>query len=227
MISENIRRIQERINSACRRKGRDPKEVTLVCVTKEASLNDIIDAIGFGMREVGENRVQDALVKYKALQGKGLKWHMIGHLQTNKVKDALKIFDLIHSVDSVKLAKAIQSEAIKQNKLVDALLEVNTSGESNKFGIEPEKFFGVLEDILKLSNVRVLGLMTMAPLVSNQEGARPFFKKLKNMLNEANNKFDGLKLKCLSMGMTQDFEVAVEEGANIVRVGRAIFEGEV
>jgi len=225
MISENIKKVTQRIGEACKRTGRDPKEVTLVCVTKEASLNDIIEAIRAGMPELGENRVKEALLKYNSLKKEKITWHMIGHLQRNKVRDALKMFDLIHSVDSLKLAREINAEAIKQKKLADILIEVNVSGERAKFGVRPAKTLEMVEEITALSNIRLLGLMTMAPMVDKPAEARPFYRDLKKIFNEINDKIPAVKLEYLSMGMTQDFEVAIEEGANIVRIGRAIFSG--
>lgn len=226
MISDNIKKVTKRIENACKKVGRDPKGVTLVCVTKEASLNDIIEAIKAGASDIGENRVKDALIKYNKLKDEKITWHMIGHLQRNKVRDAVRFFDLIHSVDTLRLAKEINKEGIKQKQLVDILIEVNTSGEKSKFGARPDKTLEMVEEITALSNVRLLGLMTMAPMVEKPDKARPFYSRLRKIFEEINTKIPALKLEYLSMGMTQDFEVAIEEGANIVRIGRAIFEKE-
>jgi len=223
MISENLKAVTKRIEDACKRVKRDPKEITFVCVTKEASLNDIIEAIHSGATDIGESRVKDALIKYNSLSKAKITWHMIGHLQRNKVKDAIKFFDLIHSVDSLKLAKEINKEAVKQKELVDILIEVNTSGERSKFGVKPDKTLGLIEEITALSNIRLLGLMTMAPMVDNADKARPCYRMLKKIFDEINKAIPAVKLEYLSMGMTQDFEVAIEEGANIVRIGRAVF----
>lgn len=223
MISENLKAVTKRIEDACKRAKRDPKEITFVCVTKEASLNDIIEAINSGATDIGESRVKDALIKYNSLNKENITWHMIGHLQRNKVKDAIKLFDLIHSVDSLKLAKEINKEAVKQKKLVDILIEVNTSGERSKFGVAPDKTHVLIEEITALSNIRSLGLMTMAPMVDKADKARPCYRMLKKIFDEINKIMPAVKLEYLSMGMTQDFEVAIEEGANIVRIGRAVF----
>jgi len=226
MVSDNFREINRRINDACSRSGREPDEITLVCVTKEASLSNILEAIKDGITNIGENRVQDALIKYNSLKESNISWHMIGHLQRNKVKDALKIFGLIHSVDSLKLAIEINKEAVKQGKVVDVLAQVNTSGEASKFGIRPGEVLKLVEEITALSNVKLLGLMAMAPMAERSEESRPYYKKLKKIFDEINTKIPALKMKYLSMGMSQDFEIAIEEGANIIRVGRAIFKGD-
>jgi len=224
MVSDNLREINRRINDACRRSGREPDEITLVCVTKEASLNNILEAIKGGITAIGENRVQDALIKYNSLKKDNISWHMIGHLQRNKVKDALKIFNLVHSVDSLRLAIEINKEAIKGKKLVDILIEVNTSGEKSKFGIKPGEALKLAEEITALSNIRLLGLMAMAPMAERPEESRPYYRELKKIFDEINTKIPALKMEYLSMGMSQDFEIAIEEGANIVRIGRAIFD---
>jgi len=226
MVSDNFREINRRINDACSRSGREPDEITLVCVTKEASLSNILEAIKDGITNIGENRVQDALIKYNSLKESNISWHMIGHLQRNKVKDALKIFGLIHSVDSLRLAIEINKEAIKQGKVVDVLAQVNTSGEASKFGIRPGEILKLVGEIAALSNVKLLGLMAMAPMAERSEESRPYYKKLKKIFDEINTKIPALKMKYLSMGMSQDFEIAIEEGANIIRVGRAIFKGD-
>ena len=228
MVSDNLREINRRINDACRRSGREPDEITLVCVTKEVSLNNILEAIKDGISNIGENRVQDALIKYNSLKKSNISWHMIGHLQRNKVKDALKIFGLIHSVDSLRLAIEINKEAIKQKKFVDVLAQVNVSGEDSKFGVRPGEVLKLVGEITALSNVKLSGLMTMAPLMNKgKEGEiRGCYKKLKKIFDEINVKIPALKMEYLSMGMSQDFEIAIEEGANIVRVGRAIFKGD-
>jgi len=224
MISDNIREVKTRIKDAARRVNRDPDSITLVSVTKEASINDILEAINAGITDVGENRVQDALIKYNKLKSKDITWHMIGHLQTNKAKDAFRIFKFIHSVDSLKLALELNKEAARQQKLARILIQVNTSGEASKFGVSPLEIMEMIEDLTGLSNIVLTGLMTMAPYSENAQESRPHYRRLKEIFDEVNKKIPGLNLKYLSMGMTQDFEVAIEEGANIVRVGRAIFK---
>jgi pyridoxal phosphate enzyme (YggS family) len=218
MIKENLARVKERIASAALKAGRDPNSVKLIVVTKEADCNKMREAVESGAVDVGENRVMDALSKKGYFDSHVLSWHMIGHLQTNKVRDAVKIFSTIHSVDSVKLAYIIDKEAGKNNKIQDVLIEVNVSGEESKFGIPPDKLDEFLNESHALKHVNIMGLMTMAPFVSDPEKARPHFRKLKELACR-------YEFKELSMGMTQDFEVAVEEGATMVRVGSAIFKG--
>jgi pyridoxal phosphate enzyme (YggS family) len=219
MIKENIAKVRERIEQAANRAGRDPGTVKLITVTKEAEADGIREAIASGAADIGENRVKDAALKQKLLDSHILTWHMIGHLQSNKAKEAVRLFALIHSVDSIKLAATIDKEAEKNGKVQDILIEVNVSGEGSKFGIQPRALKSFLEETRRLKHVRVLGLMTMAPLADDEpEDMRPYFKKLKELAVS-------YELKELSMGMTQDFEIAVEEGATMVRVGSAIFKG--
>ncbi len=208
------------MQDAAKRAGRDIRAIKLITVTKEADSEMMREAIGAGITDVGENRVKDALAKKKVFDSSVLNWHMIGHLQTNKVKEAIKIFTLIHSIDSLRLAYIINKEAGKQNKAQDILLELNISGEGSKFGIKPTELKGILEETKHLRHVKVNGLMTMAPFSDEAENSRQIFKTLRE-LGEENG------LNEFSMGMTQDFEVAIEEGATMVRVGSAIFKGNI
>jgi len=217
MIKENLASIRERIEKAAKSCDRDPASIKLIAVTKEADLDQIKEAIARGITDIGENRIQDAIGKYNVL-GNTIKWHMIGHLQTNKVNKAVEIFDLIHSVDSLRLAEAISKEATKIDKTQDILVQVNASGEESKFGISPKEAKPLIEQIIALSNIRVLGLMTMAPFVDDPEETRPCFKKLKELSGEIAPATE------LSMGMSQDYEVAIQEGATMVRIGSAIFK---
>jgi len=217
MLKENLARLKLRIADACARINKDADKITLLCVTKGRSVSQIKEAAGLGLKNIGENRVKEALEKFKEIPG--VSWHMIGHLQSNKVKEAVRIFDLIHSVDSLALAEEIDKHAAGLGKIQDVLLEVKTSPEAAKFGILPFELAEVHRQVIKLRSIKVKGLMTMAPLVSNQEEARPCFAKLKQLRNELNPQW------VLSMGMSDDFEVAIEEGADIIRLGRAIFEG--
>lgn len=214
MLAENIEAVQNRIQRACLRGSRNISEVHLVCVTKEVAPDQIKEALSFGISDIGENRVQEALDKYKILGGSGARWHMVGHLQRNKVKDAVRIFDVIHSVDSLELAKEIDKRA---DRTIDIFIEVNISGEATKYGIEPEKLPELVQAISLLKRLRLKGLMTVAPLVVEPEQARQYFKALKE-LNDRINCVD------LSMGMSNDFEVAIEEGSTYVRIGTAIFK---
>jgi pyridoxal phosphate enzyme (YggS family) len=217
MIRENIEKVRGRIAEACKRADRSPDSVRLIAVTKEAEMRDVKAAIESGVREVGENRVQEAVRKQRGLASQGIMWHMIGHLQTNKAKDAVRLFSLIHSVDSMRLAQALDKEAKKVNKVQNLLAQVNTSGEESKFGMKPETLNAFLRDASQLKNIVVLGLMTMAPFTGKPEVIRSCFRKLRELAY-------GNKLKELSMGMTQDYEIAIEEGATMVRVGSAIFK---
>lgn len=203
--------------AVCLRTKRNPEEIMLVCVAKGQPLGRIEEVLRLGCRQIGENRVQAALNIYK--QAPGVNWHMIGHLQSNKVKDAVKIFDLIHSVDSIGLAKEINKQADRIGKVQDVLLEVKTSPEVSKFGFAPEKISEACGSILKLNNIKVKGLMTIAPLMHNPAEARPYFAALRQVRDSLDSSW------LLSMGMSDDFEVAIEEGADILRIGRAIFEG--
>ena len=183
MISANLEDIRRRIELASKRAGRRPEEITLVAVTKGRSLEEIKAAIKCGISDIGENRIQEALLKYEGRwmidDGRRVRWHMIGHLQTNKVKEAVRIFDLIQSVDSLRLAQAISKEAGKINKQQDILLEVKTSPEKSKFGLKPEDTLAVFQEISQLPNLNLKGLMTIAPFTDNPEESRPYFRILK------------------------------------------------
>lgn len=218
MIKENLEKVRNNIKKAASKAGHNPKDIRLICVTKEANSSQILDALSHGVTELGENRVKEAILKHRAIADNAT-WHLIGHLQTNKVKEAVNMFTLIHSVDSIKLAQYINKEAAKLGKIQDVLIEVNTSGEKTKFGISPEETHNFIESLKLLNNIKITGLMTVTPLSNNPEKSRPYFKLLKKLA-------DQYTLKELSMGMTQDYQVAVEEGATMVRLGRAIFKEE-
>lgn len=225
MIYENLMRVRKRIDEAARRVGRNGNDIVLVCVTKEAGIPRIEEAIAAGITDIGENYIQDAVKKVNAI-GKKVKWHFIGHLQTNKVKEAVKFFDLIHSVDSFKLAAEISKQAGKLGIVKDVLIEVKTSEETTKYGASSNESLNLIKGISNLSNLKVMGLMTMAPIVDTPEKTRPYFRRLRELAEAITaKKLENVNMQYLSMGMTQDFEVAIEEGANMVRIGRAIFEG--
>jgi pyridoxal phosphate enzyme (YggS family) len=217
MIKENIEIIRGRIAEVCARIKVDPDKITVICVTKGRPVSQIQEAVSLGLKHIGENRVQEALVKYKQIPD--VKWHMVGHLQSNKVKDALEIFDLIHSVDSISLAQEINKQAVNINKTQNILLEVKTSPEVRKFGFKPEILEEVCGEISKFQNIKIKGLMTIAPLLDQANEARPYFSKLRQLRDQLDSGW------LLSMGMSTDFEVAIEEGADMIRVGRKIFEG--
>jgi PLP dependent protein len=214
-IAGRVKDVRRRIASACERSGRSPDDATLIAVTKGIAARAIQEAVEAGVRHMGENRVQEALAKQPGLAGlSGLvTWHMVGHLQTNKVKTALGLFDIIHSVDSLHLAEAISGRA---TKLIPIFLEVNIAGEDTKFGLSTDELRRNASAIALLPNLEVRGLMMVAPQVANAEDARPHFRRLREAAER-------LGLRDLSMGMSDDFEVAIEEGATHVRIGRAIF----
>lgn len=214
-LEENIKAVSERLNKACQQAGRSPNDVTLVAVTKTIEPALIADAFELGIRNFGENRVQEAMPKLQELsylQPPPI-WHMIGHLQTNKAKTAAEIFDIIHSVDSVRLAEAISRHS---QKVMTIFLEVNVSGETTKSGFPPDEAAQSLKKIFRLPNLEVKGLMTIAPMGATPQQVRAVFHQLRQLR-------DSLGLEHLSMGMTDDFEIAIEEGATMVRIGRAIF----
>jgi pyridoxal phosphate enzyme (YggS family) len=215
MIKDNIEKIRLRISQVCAKHKIDPGKITVLCVTKGRSVGEILEAVNVGINHLGENRVQEAVDKYKFISQ--VCWQMVGHLQSNKVKDALGVFDLIHSVDSVNLAQEINKQALKINKIQDILLEVKTSPEISKFGFKEEILADACAQIEKLKQVNIKGLMTIAPAVDSALDARPYFSRLRQLRDQFNPGW------LLSMGMSDDFEVAIEEGADIIRLGRAIF----
>ncbi len=225
MIAENIFKIKQRIREACLRVGRNPDEVTIVAVTKTVSVDRIKEAINSGIIDIGENRVQELLEKRGLIDVDSIRWHFVGHLQTNKVKYIVDFIHLIHSVDSLKLALEIDKRARKINKVIDVLIEVNTSGEKTKYGAKPDEVVELVKQISESCDfVRIKGLMTVAAFLPNPEDIRPMFKLLRELRDEvAKFNFRNVEMKHLSMGMSNDFEVAVEEGATLVRIGTAIF----
>ncbi len=217
MIAENLRRVQERIAAAARTAGRDPSEIRLICVTKGVSVERIREAAAAGVREIGENRVREAQEK-RLDMGPDLRWHLIGRLQRNKAKLASQLFDVIHSVDSLDLVEEMEKRA---DRKLEALIQVNVSGEPTKGGCRPEETEALAEAVLKTKNLKWVGLMTMAPASEDPEDSRPFFRKLRELRDTLGGTHDS-RLH-LSMGMSGDFETAVQEGATMVRVGTAIF----
>jgi hypothetical protein len=223
-VKERLERIKKRIADAATACGRNPTEVRLVAVSKTMSTDRVDQAIAAGATILGENYIQEAREKVNALYDRPVQWHFIGHLQSNKAKYAVRMFDLIHSVDSLKLAKAIDKEARKNDKVQAVLVQVNISREETKSGIEASEAIDLLSQIGKLANIRVSGLMTMPPFFDAPERARPFFRELARLRDRiAAANIPGVQMNELSMGMTGDFEVAIEEGATLVRIGTAIF----
>lgn len=222
-ISENIDIIRQKIAKAAERAGRNPNDVLLLAVSKTIDNERIRQAVDCGLNELGENKVQEITDKFDTLE-RDVKWHMIGHLQTNKVKYIIDKVELIHSVDSIKLAEEINKRAAKCGRVMDVLVEINVADEESKFGITCDMAENVIRQMALMENIRVRGLMTVAPNVENGEENRPVFKRLRQLLVDINGKkIDNVSMDILSMGMTGDYEVAVEEGATIVRVGTGIF----
>ncbi len=225
MIKENWQKVQANIATACQKRAPEmDKKVKLIAVTKNHTVAEITEVLDCGAMVVGENRVQEAMEKYELLKDRGLEWHLIGHLQTNKVKYAVKIFDMIQSVDSEKLAKAINKEAQKIGKVQDILVQVNLVKEESKTGIYLEDLPALLELIPTLPNLKLCGLMFIAPNLEDLEQVRPLFKQMYELFGKVKNMhLPNSEIKYLSMGMTHDYQIAIEEGANVVRVGTAIF----
>ncbi|NOZ20120.1 MAG: YggS family pyridoxal phosphate-dependent enzyme [Planctomycetes bacterium] len=225
-LKENLADVRERMSAACRGAGRPDDAVTLVAVTKTVDAATTRMLYDLGVRELGENRTSQAEEKAAALSDLDIRWHMIGHLQRNKVKKALPIFGMIHSVDSLRLAREIDKEARKRGMIMDVLIQANTSGEESKFGLAPEEALSLVKEAAGMAGLRVKGLMTMAPFYDNPEDCRPCFRALRELRDEtAKAGIEKIDMKYLSMGMTNDFEIAIEEGADIVRVGSALFRG--
>lgn len=223
MIKENLDQVQSNINKACKRAGRNPGDVTLIAVSKTKPVSMLMDAYEYGCREFGENKVQELVDKYEVMP-KDIKWHMIGHLQRNKVKYIVDKVALIHSVDSLKLAQEISKEALKKQVQVSILIEVNVAGEDTKFGVKPGDTEKLVREIAMLPGVHIEGLMTIAPYVDDQEENRQYFEELKQLSVDIKRKnIDNVNMNVLSMGMTGDYMVAIEEGASFVRVGTGIF----
>jgi pyridoxal phosphate enzyme (YggS family) len=222
-IARNLKSVLDRIAAAAKRAGRDPSAVKLVVVTKTVSSERIREAVEAGAATLGENRVQEAKEKIEFL-GPIASWHLIGHLQTNKAKYAVKLFDLIHSVDSLELAKELDRQAAKIGKKQDVLVEVNVGGEENKAGTTRTDAPALVREAAKLKNISIRGLMTIPPFLDDPEHVRPYFRTLRELAESiAKENISGASMHELSMGMSGDFEVAIEEGATMVRVGTAIF----
>jgi pyridoxal phosphate enzyme (YggS family) len=221
VIAQNLSRVRGRIEQAAAKAGREPGEVSLIAVTKTVPAEGIQEAVAAGARIFGENYVQEARHKIEKIGHAGVQWHFIGHLQTNKAKYAIGLFDAIHSVDSIQLARELDRRAARVDKVVDCLIEVNLSHEGSKFGIDKEKTLELAQAMTGLRNISLRGLMTMPPYAEDPEEARPYFIALRELKEEIGR--HGIPLPELSMGMSADLEVAVEEGSTMVRVGRAIF----
>ncbi len=222
-VTENLEEVERRICAACERAGRDRSEVTLIAVSKTKPIEMIEEAVDAGIRIFGENKVQELVQKHDEME-EGLEWHMIGHLQTNKVKMLPGRTKMIHSVDSLHLAEEINKQYAKHGEIAHVLIEVNMAGEESKFGLAPQDVESFLDEIAKFANIYVHGLMTIAPFVEDANENRKIFTDLKKLLIDMKRKNnDNIDMRELSMGMTGDYEVAIEEGATFVRVGTGIF----
>lgn len=225
MLKDNLNEVRARVTAACLRSGRDPREVTLIAVSKTKPVPMLEEVYAQGVRDFGENRPQEMRDKAAELPA-DIRWHMIGRLQTNKVKYVVPRAVLIHSVDSLHLAEAIDKEAAKAGVTANILIEVNIAGEASKGGIAPEETEGFARELAALPNLKVNGLMTIAPIVENGEENRAYFRQMRELLVDIRDKnIDNIFMRSLSMGMTGDFETAIEEGATLVRVGTGIFGG--
>jgi pyridoxal phosphate enzyme (YggS family) len=225
-IRENIDNIRMRVEKAALKAGRKPEEIKIIAVTKNIAPDKIIEAIDAGIVDLGENRVQELQDKINTINAlkKNANWHMIGHLQRNKVKYLIDSVDMIHSLDSIELATETDKRAQKANRIIDVLVQVNIAGEKSKFGIYEDRVMDFVKKASKCKNIKVKGLMTIAPLVQDPEDARFVFKQLRKIfIDISRENIDNIDMDYLSMGMSNDFEVAIEEGANIVRIGTAIF----
>ncbi len=234
-IVDNLKQVQDTIATSCAKVNRNVEDVTLVAVSKKKPIADILEAIEAGQQHFGENRVEesmDKIPKINAQLSKPVTWHMVGHIQSRKANDVVKLFNVIQSLDSVKLAGKLSRLGEEHNQTINVLLEVNVSGEEAKYGFNgynwrsdsqvKDRLWQEFQDIVELSNVKICGLMTMAPFVDNMDTIRPVFADLFALREELSNSFN-IAMPDLSMGMTNDYHVAIEEGATIVRVGRAIF----
>jgi hypothetical protein len=228
-LRKNLQCVQDRIAAAAARAGRDAASITLVAVSKTQPLDAVIAAYRLGVRDFGENRVEEAAGKLPAFRARvpdsAAIFHMIGHVQSRKADEAVRLFDQVHAVDSLKLAQRLDRFAAARSKVLPVLLEVNVSGEAGKYGFDrarPAELYAAIEGLLPLTNVRLAGLMTMAPIVAAPEETRPVFSGLRTLRDALAVRY-AIPLPHLSMGMTDDFEVAIEEGATLVRVGRALF----
>ena len=223
MVKENLQEVEKKIEAACRRAGRARSEVTLIAVSKTKPVSMLQEAYSAGIREFGENKVQEMMDKYDVLPD-DIHWHMIGHLQRNKVKYLMGKAALIHSVDSLRLAEEISAQSVRHQVVTDILIEVNIAGEETKFGTDREEAISLVEEASRLPGIHICGLMTIAPFVENPEDNRTYFRQIRELsVDIAAKKIDNVDMRILSMGMTGDYEVAIEEGATMVRVGTGIF----
>jgi pyridoxal phosphate enzyme (YggS family) len=224
IVANNLNKIKGVISEACKKSDRQKSDITIVAVTKYTDALGIESCINAGLYDIGENKVQQAIPKIEKLNTyKQINWHFIGHLQTNKVKYVLPYFSVIHSLDRISLAKEINIQANKLNKKIECLIQVNVANEDTKFGVKPEKLFELAKEISQFNNIKISGLMTMAPYMPNAEDTRSVFSKLRVMKEELESlNLPNFDLQHLSMGMSNDYAIAIEEGATIIRLGRVL-----
>jgi len=224
MIYQNVEHIRERTRIACLKAGRDPAAVTLLAVSKTFPATAVKKAVDAGVLDIGENYVQEMLKKREDLQDSSIRWHFIGHLQSNKVKSLSDWVFLIHAVDNATLAGEINKRGVQFGRFVDILVEVNTTDESSKFGVHPQETVKFIQSLSSLDHIKIKGLMTIGPFLPDPEGSRPMFRQLRMLKEEISLlNLPNVEMEHLSMGMTGDFEVAIDEGATIIRIGTAIF----
>ena len=224
MISDNINSIREKISRACARAGRSSSEITLLAVGKTFPSPAVREAVEAGVADIGENYVQELLSKRRDLSGSDVRWHFIGHLQSNKVKNVAPWIHMIHAVDSTALAIEIDRRAAKAGRVIECLLEVNTTGEHTKFGVAPGEVTALVRSLASCDNISLGGLMTIGPFLPDAEGSRPMFRRLRELKDEIISLAQAnVTMRHLSMGMTGDFEVAIDEGATLVRIGTGVF----
>jgi pyridoxal phosphate enzyme (YggS family) len=224
MISDNINTIRERISRACARAGRSPSDVTLIAVAKTFPSAAVQEAVDAGVADVGENYVQELLAKRRDLAGAAVRWHFIGHLQSNKARNIAEWIHMIHAVDSAALAVEIDRRAAKAGRIIECLMEVNTTGEGTKFGAAPGQVATLVKSLASCDSISLAGLMTIGPFLPDPEGSRPMFRRLRELKDEIGSLGQtNVTMRHLSMGMTGDFEVAIDEGATLIRIGTAIF----
>ncbi len=221
-IAERVQKVRKAVESACKRSGRLPEEIKLIAVSKTFPAEVIGDAYTAGLRVFGENKAQELRDKAPQLP-QDIEWHFIGHLQSNKIKYVVPYASLIHSVDSIALAESLSAFAVKKERQLSVLIEVNTSGEASKFGLKPDDVFERVQEIRELKNIKVRGLMTIGPLTTNEDQIRASFRQLRTIREKLATTAEQSEIETLSMGMSQDFEIAIEEGSTMIRVGTAIF----
>ncbi|HHY05068.1 MAG TPA: YggS family pyridoxal phosphate-dependent enzyme [Thermoanaerobacterales bacterium] len=222
-FEQNLKQTKQKIHLAATKSGRNPDDIKLVAVTKNVPPQKIQEAVDKGINLLGENRVQEAATKVNIISG-CVNWHLIGHLQTNKVKHAIEMFSMIQSLDSMKLALEIDRRAKKINKYVDVLVQINIGRETSKYGIDPDETEDFIKKVANCKNIRVQGLMAIAPFKENPEDVRPYFSMMYGIFSKIKkNDIPNVEMKYLSMGMTHDFQVAIEEGSNMVRIGTGLF----